>query len=72
MSDKPKKLRVDGPNSRQKRPVVLHIRTDIPQNVNHPLANVAPEKRARQRQTVIASILARLAETATDGSVEHR
>ena len=47
---------------RADKPVVLRFRSDVEPNENHPLADVDPERRSQQRQTVIAAILARLAE----------
>lgn len=51
---------------RKRKPVILQFRSDIPSNEQHPLANVEPSTRSMQRQTVIASVLARLAEGQSD------
>jgi len=55
-----------GKRRRTQQPVILQFRSDIPPNEHHPLADVEPNTRALQRQTVIASILARLAEAQSD------
>lgn len=47
--------------ARAPHPVIVRIRTDMEPNTHHPLAALAPEKRAEQRQCLIAAILARLA-----------
>ncbi|MFO1003806.1 MAG: hypothetical protein U0936_26040 [Planctomycetaceae bacterium] len=42
-------------------PVLLRLRPDLAPNANHPLANVDPVRRGKERERIIASILARLA-----------
>ena len=42
-------------------PVILRLRQDLAPNDHHPLAGVDPERRNADRQQLIASILARLA-----------
>jgi hypothetical protein len=61
----PSKLtpREEEPRRRTRTPtgVILRLHTDLAANANHPLANVDPSTRNRERQQLIASILARLA-----------
>ena len=47
--------------TRAPAPVILRLRQDLAPNENHPLAGVDPERRNADRQQLIASILARLA-----------
>jgi hypothetical protein len=42
-------------------PVILRFRTDLKPNDMHPLAELEPAARCEQREKVMASILARLA-----------
>lgn len=47
--------------SRAPFPVILSLRTDLKANDRHPLADLEPATRGEQRERLMASILARLA-----------
>ena len=47
--------------SRAPVPVILRLHSDLKANDSHPLANLDPVVRSEQREKLIASILARLA-----------
>jgi hypothetical protein len=56
-----------GPSSEKRRrsrapvPVSLHLHPDLKGNDNHPLAGLDPVHRSEQRELLIATVLARLA-----------
>jgi hypothetical protein len=44
-----------------REPVLLRLRSDLQPNDRHPLTGLGAEQRGEQREKIIASILARLA-----------